>query len=160
MKVLIRLDRFDCSLDGETSEEKARELFKIVQSIYNSCADDSEAYLIDEFSDCVFGEDKPEKIIREASTWNQIIREDFRRALAQLYVVRAQNAGVIPLDNQITYELKKAAMALDNDFYSFAEQATCLGKTQDYFKTVIKDEELAEIRQNPKNYALIEVSPK
>lgn len=160
MKVLIRLERFGCGLDGETLEEKARTLFETVRNIYNNCANDDEAYLIDEFSDCVFGEHEPERVIGEASAWNQRIREDFRRALAQLYAERSKNAGVLPLDNQITYELKKAAMALDNDFYSFAELATCLGEKQDYFNSVIKGEELAAIQQNPENYALIEVWPK
>lgn len=99
-------------------------------------------------------------MIREASAWNQRIREDFCRTLDNLCAERANNAGVFPLDNQITYELKKAAMALDNDFYSHAELATCLGEMQDYFNTAIKAEELAAILQNPENYALIEVWPK
>lgn len=160
MKDLIRLDRFGYVPDGETPEEKARELFETVKDIYNRCAADDEAYLVDEFSDFVFGENEPEKVTREASAWNQEIREDFCRALDNLYTERAKDAGVFTLDNQITYELKKAAMALDNDFYSHAELATCLGETQDYFNTTIKAEELADILQNPENYALIEVWPK
>ena len=157
MKILIRLD--DREWAAMSQDEKQEELFSQVETVYEWSADDDEAYLCDSIGECVFGMDNPEELCQIARGWNANIIEDFDLALRELLKDRAEK-GAYRLDTQITYELKKATMALDNSFYSFAEYATCLGENQNYLKTIITESELADVQQNPSAYALIEVYPK
>ena len=130
--------------------ELALTLFLTARGAYDECAGDDEAYLAD-----------PEGMIRLASLWNLGLADDFQRALSE-----AEKASTgedtrrwLSVPGQIMYELKKAAMALDGDFFLFAEKALLVDEHR-YFTTRLTDEELEDIVKNPGNYALIEVHPK
>lgn len=98
-----------------------------------------------------------------ASGWNRRVQKDFDTAVKSLAgQLKPLPDGTYPwLDGSSTaiYELKKAAMALDGQFYDFANHALLVNQAQ-YFTTVLTSVELSDILQNPEHYAAIEVSPK
>ena len=162
MEILIRLDRFDTLPAVGTHRKRSEALFKSVEEIYNNCSSDSDAYLRDSIydDDFVFGDEQPQEIIQRAESWNAQLQEDVRRALENLEQIRRKNGGEYPMDSLDTYQARKALLALDNRFYDYAECATCLGQEQDYFETIIREEELRDIQIHPERYALVAVYPK
>ena len=162
MEILIRLDRFDTLPPTGTHRNRSEALFKDVEEIYNDCSSDSESYLRDGIhdEDFVFGDEQPQTIIQRAESWNARLQEDARQALEKLEQVRRNNGGVYPMDSLDTYDARKALLELDNRFYDYAEYATCLGENQDYFETIIREDELKDIQAHPERYALVEVYPK
>ena len=159
MKVLMRLDRFGDILDGDTVEKRSEELFYSVKNIFNEVSYRPDAYLIDEHEDCIFGMDAPAQLLEVATRWNADIQEAFQNTLDHL-LEEAKELGAFPLDNGTTYLHRKAALALDNQFYEYGDWAACLGEEQYYFNTLVSQEELLEIQMHPENYALISVYPK
>lgn len=159
MRVLVRLNRNDEEWDSMTAEERRQELYSLTKTIYEWSSDDDEAYLCDSIGECVFGFEEPERLRNVVREWNPGIIGDFRFALEAIMQEERVN-GTIQIDSSASYEMKKAAMALDGDFYPFAGKATCLGEAQNYFSTYVKPTELEEIMMDPSDFAMIEVYPK
>lgn len=138
-----------------------RAIFKTVNEAYNESTDDPDTYLHQPESDddieCVFGADDPERIVSTALRWNERIRDNFVWALRELEARRAKNGGEYPIDNAVTYQLKKAAMALDNHFYDFADYAVLI---DNYLEVTLTEEMIEAIKAEPEYYAIIEVWPK
>lgn len=167
MRVLMKIP--DSILTRNLPAAKlARELFSIVSYHYNEECGDSEAYLQVPANDENLAEDMallngrydPDKITAMAKEWNNQLAEDFERVLAQALATQAcpGSARWLTIPSPQIYELKKAIMALDNDFYAFAEQALLVNSK--YITTRLQAEELNDILAHPDSYATITVHPK
>ena len=142
--------------------ELVREIFHMTRMIYDESANVSDAYLYDDDvgeNDCVFGFYEPKKMIHIAERWNSKITNDFDYAVRAV-LHRKEESGAYPTDDLLTYALKKAAMALDNSFYAFADYATATKPEQYYFKTLLSDEDIVAIRECPEDFVCIEVEAK
>ena len=159
MRILVNISE----LCPETcpAEELQEEIVSLLRNLYNDCADDEEAYLRDEADEVVLGRDKPDARIREAEHWNDKIRRDFDIALSQMEQQK-DKTGLWPVDDQTTYALKKAAMAIDDDFYSFSEYAVTrpLTGAPRYLEVVVRPEELEFIRRHPEQFAIVDIAAK
>ena len=128
MRILMYTEPY---LDTElTRTQQIHILLHVLKDAYNEEADDDEAYLaIDHVADddIIFGSDNPQAILDAAKEWNILLQDNLREALNGYVVSFNKNKGhdnpTAVLDNTATYELKKAAMAVDNDFYAFADDA-------------------------------------
>lgn len=135
------------------------DVFNEICSLYERSIDDSEAYVHNsEIEDenmhgICFGFMHPKSVVLTARGWNGDIRQKFADAVLTLQKNHTPD-GKLPLDNPFTYAVKKAAMALDNDFYPYAEQAVALNETNNYFECIIDEKKFAEIAAYPERYAV------
>lgn len=171
MNCLVNIEpifELDFELSLPISKEQRLELtqhvFKYVRNLYeNSISDCSDAYLADPISfdnvSCVFGFESPIAIVELAKKWNAQIVENFEVAVKKLEEIK-KSTGSYPIDSPETYEMKKAAMALDNSFYDFADTASGVNRWRSSFSALLSDEDMRAIEQNPSIFALIEVYPK
>jgi len=168
MRILMYVEPY---LDPDFSRpQKIYTLLHVLKDAYNEDADDAEAYLaIDHVmdDDIIFGSDDPQAILDAALDWNNRLSNNLREAVIGYVSSFNKNNGhdnpFAALDNTATYELKKAAMAADNDFYSFADDALYIpvagiGATD--FRTVLSPADLALIQQEPQAFAILEVPAK
>lgn len=168
MRILIDITPYCDNTDSRDS--MIQTLADVLSVACNEEAADKEAYLaVDALDDtcAVFGMDNPEAILCAAQEWNKQIQADLRAAITEftktLDVFSAACDTRASLDTSATYNLKKAAMAADNDFYSFAEYALYIPNAKNgalYFRTVLEAEDLQCIQSFPKKYAIIEIEAK
>lgn len=159
MKVFVNLAPLALNLDIMTRNEVVLEVFNAVSEVYNDCCGISDAYLQSmepHEIQCIFGRETPKTIVQEAEKWNDRLRTNVLAAMSDVVTL----VEPIPLDTPATYELKKAAIALDNSFYAFADYATLLSNDHACLTAIVRDEHLQTIREHPENYAIIEVYPK
>lgn len=166
MLILMRKDARHA--DAGSPEELARMLFRTAVEAYNDQAADREAYLHESDEDdyaeelsLVDGAADPDAIREMALGWNKNIAKVFDGSLsAVMSGVKGDGSEKwLSVPSPLVYGLKKAVMALDNDFYSFAEEAL-LVNDRGYFTTRLQDAELADILAHPENYAAIDAAPK
>ena len=168
MRILMDITPYCDSTDPRDS--MIQTLVDVLSVAYNEEAADKEAYLaVDALDDTctIFGMDNPEAILCAARGWNDQLRTDLQVALTEF--TKTLDASRIDcntragLDNAATYNLKKAAMAADNDFYSFAEHALYIPNARNgalYFRTVLEAEDLQCIQEFPEKYAIVEIEAK
>lgn len=171
MLILLKHDDEIDSIDPKDIEARARAAFDLIQDTYGCQAGDSEAYVYrpddtDSFAEEIEyadGSAEPDKIRDAASNWNRTIQDQFDQAL-----IRAEGEVKIGPDHRrqwlgipssCIYDLKKAAMALDNSFYDFAEHAL-LVNGKNFFTTILSERELADVMAHPERYSLIDVTVK
>ena len=169
MKILMKVDPDIRPEDSEDRDELAMTLFRSVKDVYNEDAGDKEAYLVEpeeegasEELDLVDGATDPGNIIKMAENWNRNVAKDFEMALVSAISKAGDTTGFMKwlnVPSQTVYTLKKAVMALDGDFYEFAETALLVNE-HNYFTTRLEDAQLADIKANPGGYASITVYPK
>lgn len=159
MRILFNLS--ELTIGSTPAEELEEEIVSLLKELYNDSADDDEAYLLDELNELVLGRDTPDQLVNEAMEWNDRLRKDLDIALAKMQVQKAKD-GHWPVDDQTTYELKKAAMAIDDDFYSYAEYAVARPLTSEprYLQVVVTAEELEHIKQHAEQFAIAEIYAK
>lgn len=146
--------------------------FSRISDQYNEQASDKEAYLTYNDTDLaaaaldlVDGRVKPEAIRETANKWNARIDADFADAMARLIVdapaaVDGQPVQYTKTENRNTiYNMKKAAMALDDSFYCFGEYALLVNK-YGYFTTVLQPDQWEDILAHPEMYLTLEVYTK
>ena len=110
----------------------------------------------------IFGVLNPDEIIKTAGTWNYKLAENFINALARVWPkdkpLNLNKPVSFELDTLDTYELKKAAMALDNDYNPFGKYAILhpgeFSFSPTEIKVVMTEEMLEDITSHPENYAL------
>lgn len=155
--------------DGQTADELAQALFRIASCQYNEDCSDSEAYLweptdtydIAKELSLLDGKKDPEVLKTVAKGWNNSLARSFDAALAAILTAAQSLEGPdrwLAASSTQMYDMKKAAMALDNDFYAFAEYALLVNDK--YITTRLQDKELAAILASPEDYAAITVHPK
>lgn len=172
MDIIVNLKDADIDVTGIThagaSEKVRKDIFEAVKDEYETRAADREAYLYENYDEdrFLFGAVKPEALIARANAWNQEIREEFLRCLKAVYKPDANgilpNAKDLPMDTAETYALRKAAQELDNSCSDYADHAVYMANSQGfpYFRVILSDAELRDIREHPQNYAIVEVYPK
>lgn len=170
MRILMHVPE-NIRQESHGREELASRLFRLASDIYNECADDREAYLlrpdspnpVSEQIELLDGHEDPEKLKQEASGWDMAIAAEFEKAIAKALASQRSDhacaARWLDVPTDAAYALKKTAMALDDDFYSFAEQAV-LRKGDGHFTTRLYQEHLNQILADPGSYAAITVWPK
>lgn len=167
MKVLIKAA--DSRVSGESANDLAISLFNRINENYLDQSGDNEAYLLnpegksDSAAEDMFlidGMEKPEEIVKEAAGWNKTLEDAFSKALEAVRADVKNTPGAWLNANYVKiYQLKKAAMALDDDFYEFAESAVLIDDHVG-LKCRITEEELNDIKAHPDDYAIVHVWPK
>lgn len=104
------------------------------------------------------GAKEPEKLIRVVSHWNEDIRQDFKKTLAEYINGRNDETGEMPFNDRKTYALAKTALAMDNDLHEYGKKANLL--SYDYLEVILTGDQILEVCKNPQNYAIVEVSPR
>lgn len=179
MEVFLRLNEFDHYAENIKLKESGRVPNDILKDLYSSikmefeeAAQDKEVYLYDGFTDdqFLFGLAEPEKVAKRAREWNGEIKTAlFESMLAVLSEAEANakhdGLGIpdgIVLNTDKSYALSCAAREADNHWYDYAEHAVLLPNSAGYtyFQTIIPDEYLKDIQQNPQDYVIVTVYPK
>lgn len=169
MEVLIRLPK-ELSEQNLSPNELAETLHKQVCQLYNESVSDSEAYiqsipagvLPSRHLELVAGTIDPESIKSIGQSWNDTQSEAFTRAIKNVYEHAGRTSGQTlwhTAPKTDIYVLKKAAMALDDDFYDFADRALLVDK-YGRFTTILTADEICEITEHPEQFACITVYPK
>ena len=106
---------------------------------------------------------EPERIVSLAEDWNKCIEKRLDAVLARMQAAAGpRHDGTrawLDCPPSDIYALKKAAMALDGDFYDFADSALLM-KDRNHLSVLLKDVELSDVMARPEDYAVIEVTPK
>ena len=167
MRILMHATPY---LEGcTTREEKIRALAEVLSAEYNEAVSDPDAYLaIDYIEDenVCFGSDDAKGILDAAGTWNERLRNNLRSAvISYIDAFRRVDdpSSCESLNTTDTYALKKAAMAADNDFYTFAEEALLIPRQETgalYFRTVLEPADLKLIHTVPQEFVLLEIPVK
>lgn len=179
MDVLLRLNDFgyeaeniSVTKDGQIPVEIRKDIFNSIRMAYEDAASDKEAWLYEEFDGerFLFGLFEPERLTEWALEWNGEIRNALYNAMtavldeADAYVRHdgTEIAESLVLDTQKTYALSCAAREADNHWYDYADHAVLLPNScgYTYFRTIIPDEYLKDIQENPQDYAIVTVCPK
>ena len=108
----------------------------------------------------IFGFENPEEIIKIAETWNRDLRDTFTtqyKAYMNCWGANISSASCDGLDNLDTFRLRMAVSALDNHFTPVADQFAFASKDRIAF-TVLTDEDIAYIRENPEMCAIVYLS--
>ena len=153
--ILVLACTREISSDGSDLEQA---LASSLQRAYDEITNDPENYA-QSVEHVVSGQTNTESILRIASGWNQVIREELRTVMDNL-----QKAG-FRLDSQETYQLTKAAAIANIEFHPYASRLlfnmpNSKGEPSWVFSSVLTDAQLADIQTNPETYLLAELSVK
>lgn len=155
MKILINVAAF-----SDLSESKAiqqNDLLQALQNEYCGSVTDSCAYLVIEWCDennFTFGADDPSKILQVAEKWNDNITARLHRAVVVFQQTNSEPA---------LYDLKKAVMAADDDFYLFADEAVLIPEGEEgecWLHPLLHEDQHDQIKAHPEWFALVEVAAK
>ena len=167
MFVLMRLrDR----TPGLSPDEAYLEFFDAFKSAYEDDAADGEAYLSDPSEDpsaaaanFVDGALAPDEIRETASRWNGTVESTFDACLGQLRAQAPLNPDGsvhwLGAPSPAIYSFRKAAVALDGQFYDFADRILLVNEHR-YPTAVFTERELAHAMACPEEYAMFDVWPK
>lgn len=170
MKVLIKIKSE--REPEQTPDQLAKALFNRLQNAYLDQSGDREAYLLQpdvcgehtaEILSFVDGMENPETLKKEAENWNHELEASFTMALRNLECTLKRKPNMdakwLNAPDPLLYDLKKAAMALNDDFYCFAECATLID-IHDTLQCRLDSKEKNDILEHPENYAILQVWPK
>lgn len=142
------------------SQELMKDIISAVKSVYNEDATDTESYLYEGVSagNFLFGVLKPEKLLETIRGWVPAIRKEFVFALSQVYTM-GMAPEEIPVDTTDTYNLQKAAMQLNNNWFSYSNYGCYMANSQGfpYFQVFPDKEQMDRVIANPSEYFIIEV---
>lgn len=155
MKIFVKVSEFCAPADSR--EEQQNQILRTLQNEYCDAVSDREAYLAVDCcteDDFIFGVDAPETIREAAENWNNAIKERLWEAI--------KNFQRMPRDATL-YDLKKAALAADDDLYEFAEEAVLIPEEKGaycYLHPKLHDEQYKQVVRNPADFAIVEVTAK
>lgn len=179
MEVLIRLS--DIDIDPESvnigedryvEDDIRRDIFNFVKMEYENATQNTESYFYEDYGFCpfLFGLVEPDNLIDRVLRWNDEIRDALCKAMTDVFDQAKANtkdseeqlASGIVLDTDKTYALSQAAREADNHWFDYAEHAVLLPNScgYTYFQTILPDEYLKDIQQNPQDYVIVTVYPK
>lgn len=179
MDVLVRLNNFGYEAENisvtkgnQIPVEIRKDIFSSIRTEYEDSANDKESWLYEEFDSerFLFGLLEPERLIDWVLAWNGEIRNALYNAMTAVLdeadaCARRDGTEIaesLVLDTPKTYALSCAAREADNHWYDYADHAVLLPNScgYTYFQTIIPDEYLKDIRENPQDYAIVTVFPK
>lgn len=151
----------------EVQADLRLDLFYAARDAYASAVEGTDYYLYESIDAerFVFGAVDPDKLLNEVDGWNTSIVARLQPALLFADVIAADGSFTldkIPLDSPATYELKKAARELDNDWFPLSDHAVYLENECGFpsFYVQLTDNARAAIHASPEEYLIIEVMPK
>lgn len=164
MQILLKIGD-GLAPDGRPSDERALAAFARVKAEYNETVDDPAAYLHESDDESqmlglmnpIDGRDDPGWLVRIAENWNAGIQKAYTDAVRALQDAAPEGNYLAHPDK--VYPVKKAAMALDGEFYMFADNAL-LVNGHSGFTVLMRDDDMARIRACPGDYLIISVFPK
>lgn len=109
-------------------------------------------------SDIIRGNLCPDDLIQQAENWMDQIKSKFMEAMIPF---RNKNLDDLPCDNTKTYLMKKAAMALDNDWFDQSDFAVYLPNATfgiSYFSVFLTKEQLVDILSHPDHYLIVNLT--
>ena len=147
--------------DGIVPQSVYRQILDALSSGFNDCASDPESYLytsdfdVDQFT---LGFKDSDKLIAEVDRILPGIKRGLVNSLSKVYIPGMDPAG-IKEDTPDTYDLQKAARALDNSWHSYSEWGTYLenGCGYAYFSVFPDPGQMRDIHEHPEDYILVEV---
>lgn len=147
--------------DGIVPQSVYRQILDALSSGFNDCASDPESYLytsdfdVDQFT---LGFKDSDKLIAEVDRILPGIKRGLVNSLSKVYIPGMDPAG-IKEDTPDTYDLQKAARALDNGWHSYSEWGTYLenGCGYAYFSVFPDPGQMRDIHEHPEDYILVEV---
>ena len=146
--------------DAEMLNDAAKIAFNKAKTAYEDHFSGGGTYIDDDDypgDSILWGAIEPEKLIRVVSRWNEEIRQDVKKALAE-YINDNEETGEMPFNNLKTYSLAKTALAMNNDLHEYGKKANLL--SYDYLEVILTGDQILEVCKNPQNYAIVEVSPR
>lgn len=163
MQVLLRIDT-GLVPDKRPAKDRALAAFARVKDEYDRTAG-AGAYLYESDDEDemlgllnpIDGRDDPGWLVRIAENWNAGIQKTYTDAVRALQDAAPEGNYLAHPDK--VYPVKKAAMALDGDFYMFADYAL-LVDGHGGFTVLMRDDDMARIRACPGDYLIISVFPK
>lgn len=163
MQVLLRIDT-GLIPNRRPAKDRALAAFAQVKSEYDRTAD-AGAYLYESDDESqmlgllnpVDGRDDPGWLVKIAEGWNAGIQKAYTDAVRGLQEAAPEGNYLAHPDK--VYPVKKAAMALDGEFYMFADRAL-LVDGRGGFTVLMRDDDMARIRACPGDYMIISVFPK
>lgn len=137
-------------------------IFNAINEIYEERTEESDMSLFEMrgnrlLLEVLIGAEEPTRFIKEAETWNETIRKMVLDAMCEAKPL-LENGEVT---GQHTNKLWKTAMMADDrwsDCSTYGVLQTSHGDR--YFKVMMPEAMLADIRQNPGDYIIIVVYPK
>lgn len=147
--------------DGIVPQAVYRQILDAVSSGFDDNATDPESYLytsdfdVDQFT---LGFKDPDKLIAEVDRILPDIKRGLVNSLSKVYTPGMDPAG-LKEDTLDTYDLQKAARALDNSWHSYSEWGTYLenGCGYAYFSVFPGPGQMRDIHERPEDYILVEV---
>lgn len=141
-----------------------RQILDALSSSYNDNATDPESYLYTENldpDDFIFGFKTPDKLMAEVGGWLPDIKRNFKDCLDRVYTP-GMDPDKLKEDTSETYNLQKAARALDNSWHSYSEWGAYLENSCGYpYFTVFPDPgQMREIYEHPEEFVLVDIHVK
>lgn len=154
MEILFNLE----TLCYQLSEDRAPSLTDIAQNLSAEFQTAAEQYDPENPPACMrvyritLGRDDPARLRSAAGKWNDNIRSRFAGALCSLFHGTAIVPKDIALDTQTTYEVRRCAHEIDNDFYPLCR----CGVLADFsgLHCVLSDTEEKDIAEHPENWGI------
>ena len=108
---------------------------------------------IPDLVDIHWGKDEPETIVSTAKGWNDEIRADVRKAM---YELLEAGEATFPLDSDVTWALRLAAMNADGVFNPYAGHGVCAdnGCGWDNLYTILSEDLLKDASEHPERWVL------
>lgn len=125
-------------------------------------SDDSEDYTTP--GKFIFGITDPKTILHVSAGWNDIFKENLLSACKQVLQTNTTNMlpnrDKIQLHTSAIHRLHIAACHADNDVTASAPQAVYLENVMGfpYFKTLLSNEDMQHIKNNPERYLLVNIN--
>ena len=165
MMILSRFSTLDIEqpapeeLMDSPSPDLLEEILSALSSAYNDEASDSESYLSTDSvgkENFTFGAVDPAEFLVELAKWVPNIQKEFVDRLSKVYVPGMDSAN-IKMDTNETYELQKAARALDNNWHSWSDYGVYLENSQGYpyFRVFPNEQEMAMVKEHPEELFIL-----
>jgi hypothetical protein len=164
MRILTSIKKY--MEEDASNKEILHDVLSLLQDAFWMSAQDKEvSFAIDlvEESDVIFGKDHPEQLTAAVEKWNENIVATLVNELKSFIQANPEwDKGHIKLESRATYGLKKAAIAADDGWYDFADQAVFLENMFGfpYFRQILDDKQIQHIVRNPGDYIIVDVPVK
>lgn len=158
--MVIMFPEFLKSIDGESRKSLLDTIFAKIRERFDAQADDREAYLTEIGpNDITFGAEAPGEITRITQGWNQNIIDMTLAAIKKALPLLEKGELVGPH----TYNLSTTARMANDHWFWCSDYAVYIadeGESAPYFKTLLSDYAVEDIKAHPENYIVLNVQPK
>lgn len=172
MKIIAKISEY--LADDDFTTEALASLLSEIKSAFNDATHDPEAYITTDATDLrdsILGINSPDAIRSAALRWNEDIALTLIQTAkaftqennpAKSTDLNALEAHRLTLNTPLTYDMRKAVLAADNEWYQFSEVAAYLPNSfgYSYFHTLLSADDLSAILMKPEDYVILEVSVK